>query len=114
MTTSHIFSNFASGDGANIQPVGGLLYYLLPVPPGYWLPNSECVANREPCPTWDIQCLATPCSTTSGTEGNSWTPTNCMAPLVVQPCDWKTAACAAEEETCLLGKKVFFVPFFPR
>ena len=43
--------------GANVQPEGGALYYSLPTPPGYWLPNSDCVANRQPC---GQSMLATP------------------------------------------------------
>ena len=98
---------------ANIHPTGGLLYYRLPTPPGYWLPNSDCVANREPCERWNSACKSASCSTTSGTAPN-WTPENCKSPLVVQPCDWQTEACANQDhKTCLLGKKIFFVPYRP-
>ena len=113
MTTTLLHSNtLFNGEASNIEPVGGLLYYQLPTVPGYWLPNSDCVANREPCEQWNTACKSALCSSTSGTSANSWMPTNCKAPLNVQPCDWKTDACAAETSACLLGKKVYFVPYF--
>ena len=116
MTTTHIFDNTALTKGANIMPVAGLFYYKLPTPPGFWLPNSECVANREACPQGGAgnDCRATPCSTLSGTVDNEWTPTPCMAPVFVQSCVWQTAACTAgDAEGCLLGKKIYTVPFLP-
>ena len=113
MTTTIVRDNIAAA-GINIHPIGGFLYYQLPVPPGYWLPNSDCVANREPCETWNTACRNAPwCSLTSGSASNDWTPTPCKPPLVVQPCDWKTQACADQTDECLLGKKIFFVPFRP-
>ena len=92
--------------------MGGLWYYNLPTPPGYWLPNADCVANREACQSWE-PCHSLPCSTLAGTAANGWTPPPCKAPLVIQPCDWQIAACAQETQECPLGKKIYFVPFFP-
>ena len=98
-----------------MQVVGGTLYYALPTLAGYWLPNSDCVANREPCESWNSACKAAPCSTTAGSSSNSWIPTSCKAPLVIQPCDWQIPACESDPPgaDCPLGKKIFFVPYFP-
>ena len=116
LTRTLIYGN-AAPTGANIQPSGGLLYYALPVPAGHWLPNSDCVANRLPCdpgPPAGDACRNADCHLKSGSAPD-WTPTNCKAPIEIQPCDWKTAACTANPPTtdCLLGKKVMFVPYFP-
>ena len=96
------------GGANNIDLGSGHLYYRLPTPPGYWLPSLTCIAHREPCDEGASgdACRATPCSTTSGTAANGWTPSNCKAPLPVQPCEWQTAACSAELPGCLLGHSV--------
>ena len=117
LTTTRIYDNTAP-TGANINPTGGILYYALPTVPGSWLPNSDCVANRLPCESWNTACKTAGCSLKAGTSTDSptpWTPTNCKAPINIQPCDWQTDACAASPPTadCLLGKKIFFVPYFP-
>ena len=122
LTTTRIYDNIAP-TGANINPVGGILYYALPTVPGSWLPNSDCVANRLPCEVWNTNCKSAGCSLKAGakddTDANGlptpWTPPDCKPPINIQPCDWKTAACAANPPTadCLLGKKVFFVPYLP-
>lgn len=96
------------GGANNIDLGSGHLYYRLPTPPGYWLPSITCIAHREPCDKGASgdACRATPCSTTSGTAANGWTPSNCKAPLPVQPCEWQTAACSDESPGCLLGHLV--------
>jgi len=109
MSTTLLWNNTAP-IGANINVTAGLLYYARPTPPGYWLPTTDCVANRKPC----SQCKSVSCSTTSGTAENNWTPHPCMAPLAIQPCDWKTDACAEQNaDKCLLGKKIYIVPYRP-
>ena len=115
MSRTLVSGNIARS-GSNISPVAGLTYYTLPTPPGYWLPNSDCVANRGPCPMSGPgfeHCDAALCSVTSGTASNSWTPTHCPAPVFIQPCEWQNDACATGSDECLLGKKVFFVAYFP-
>jgi hypothetical protein len=93
LTTTLITGNTAPlGMGANVQPLGGVLNYLLPTPPGHWLPNADCVANREGCQDWDDDCHTTreACTLVSGTTANSWQPTvtvgtttkQCAAPMV--------------------------------
>ena len=91
MTATLVERNTA-GTGANVDAEAGLLYYLLPTPPGYWLPNSDCTANRVACPAGPSgdACRAANCSTTSGAAASGWTPTHCQPPLVVQLCDWQT------------------------
>ena len=109
MTSTLVYSN----NDTNVNPAGGVIYYALPAPPGYWLPNSECLVNRLPCNTGapGDACRAAPCSTTAGTSANSWTPSPCKAPSFIQTCEWQTDACAATPPTaaCLLGKKIFTV-----
>ena len=51
LSTTLIHGNAASeGGGANLNLRAGLLYYRLPAPPGYWLPNAFCQVYREACP----------------------------------------------------------------
>ena len=110
-----IHDNTAALVGANVHPAtGGVLYYRLPTPPGYWLPNANCVANREPCNS-DEDCGKSPlketCQLTSGTAP-SWTPPDCKPPLVIQVCDWQTTACANKDASrCLLGQMVYLSLF---
>ena len=113
LTRTLIYGN-AAPTGANIQPSGGVLYYALPVPAGHWLPNSDCVANRLPCGESDYPCKnEKDCNLRSGNDTNAWRPGDCEEPIAIQPCDWKTPACAANTNDCLLGKKVMFVPYIP-
>jgi hypothetical protein len=76
LTTTLITGNHAP-TGANVNPIGGLLYYALPTVAGHWLPNADCVANREGCQSWDDDCHTTrkACTLVSGTTANSWQPT---------------------------------------
>ena len=119
MSTTLIEGNVDEWDPArnNIEIMGGLVYYLLPTPPGYWLPNSECVVNRGPCPSGSsgdaCRKSAPVCSVTSGTADNGWTPSGCQPPVVPQPCDFKTDAGANGTSSCLLGKKVYLLPLRP-
>ena len=81
----------------------------------YRLPNSNCIANREGCDYLDYACQATQASCTllSGTSENDWTPNGCQPPVVVQPCDWQTTACASGGSDCLLGANIYLVPYVP-
>ena len=117
--TNVIVHNNTAPTGASMQPVAGLLYYALPTPPGHWLPNADCVANREGCQSWEA-CSRSPqkeiCATTSGTATDSpspWTPPNCKKPIFIQPCAWQIPACADQADACLLGKNIYFTPYFP-
>ena len=117
--TNVIVHNNTAPTGASMQPVAGLLYYALPTPPGHWLPNADCVANREGCRSWEA-CSRSPqkeiCATTSGTATDSpspWTPPNCKKPIFIQPCAWQIPACADQADACLLGKNIYFTPYFP-
>ena len=104
------------GNVTNILPEAGQLYYKLPTPPGYWLPNSKCFANREPCSSNDNECkdAFSMCLTISGTESNSWAPHPCSMPTFVQVCEWQTDACANEDaDACLLGKQIYLLPRVP-
>jgi hypothetical protein len=117
MTTTLVHGNIAAAGGANVMPVGGELYYKLPTTAGYWLPNADCVVNRAPCESWNQDCLDASCNTRAGSHPN-WTPTNCKAPTFIQPCNWQVDECDEgsslyDADKCLLGKKVYFTPYFP-
>jgi hypothetical protein len=47
--STSFFENSAAGVGNNVQLQGATVYYTFPVPPGHWLPNSECRVYRTPC-----------------------------------------------------------------
>ena len=119
--TATLIRDNSAPTGANVQPAGGILYYALPTPAGYWLPNADCVASRLPCVRGDVNCTTAVASGICATAGtstdspNAWTPSNCMPPLAFQTCEWQTAACAANPPTadCLLGKKLYFAPYLP-
>lgn len=122
MSTTLIHGNTATeGMGANLNPQAGLLYYSLPTPPGYWLPNAFCQVYRQACPTNDPgdKCKDSreACALRSGNHANSYQPTvdghQCQKPLFNQPCDWNVSACEEETDACLLGKSVYFVPYAP-
>ena len=97
MTQTLITGNAASNGGASIQFVAGIVYYALPAAPGHWLPNSECIANREACLVGDQTCLNAyaQCAVTSGDASNNWTPSGCNPPIFIQTCEWQTDACGA-------------------
>lgn len=75
------FSNRTSLDAntpSNYRLDGGLVSYLLPAPPGTWLPNADCSVAREPCPVniltglaLDASCAASSraCSVTADEGG---------------------------------------------
>ena len=101
--------------GSNIFPQGGIVYYKLPGPPGYYLPNAECKVFREPCaanapqtcshPDYRAICEINadvagvtptlPCPTTREApqaiaDNVTCTGTfTCTARTFIQPCDWQ-------------------------
>lgn len=122
-------SNVApAGSGANVLPKGGILYYALPTVPGHWLPNANCIVNREACgPEQECATTREKCALTAGSgppvidPGNGWRPTvtvgsdtwQCQPPINIQPCDWKTSACSSGTADCLLGRAIYFTPYAP-
>ena len=77
----------------------GQAYYRLPLEPGFWLPNAECLVNREPTtcnpgPSEDnCRADAISCTMLVGDSSNSYRPrapfgATCEAPTLVQQCDW--------------------------
>ncbi len=134
LTTTLVQGNHAP-IGANIWLITGTLSYRLPTVAGYWLPNAMCVVNREGCGTTDQPCQDTrvACSLASGNMSNSWRPSvpynahteeagelqpggmfRCKPPILIQPCDWNTSACAnGDPDACLLGESIFVAPFLP-
>ena len=74
--------------GKNVQPVSGILLYLLPVPAGHWLPNADCVVNRIGCPLGDKLCSDTraACSLTAGQVASGRTAHHARRTLARPPC----------------------------
>ena len=56
--SSSVFNNTAITEGSNVFPAGGSTMFALPGPPGTWLPNSRCIANRQSCSSSDFGCQA--------------------------------------------------------
>ena len=56
-------NNYATGRGVNILVrEGGSATYVLPAPPGHWVPATVCEVWREACDTWDSSCQNTEAS----------------------------------------------------
>lgn len=117
-----IFNNTAFGGAANLYPASGSIYYLLPAPPGHWLPNGQCRVYREPCdlgPSYVCQASLDACSfaADNGTSTALVPASNCTGQYssycsgvvqctprtFVQPCDW-------QEHPELLGKRIYALP----
>jgi hypothetical protein len=110
------FDNSAAGVGNNVQVQGGTVYYTFPVPPGHWLPNSECRVYRRPCPSGSEgeaclasfdKCSLVPDSSTSSDHTHQTAsiprsdctgphtsrcgdPQPCSPRSFIQPCDWNS------------------------
>ena len=97
---------------------GSLMNYVLPVPPGHWVPAIECKVYRKLCPRQPCQatgcpqipCLSdeaplnTTCMTNTTDNVDSCSPSgSCQPPTANQPCDWRTSP-------DLVGKMVYVLP----
>ena len=49
LTNTHVHDNLASLGGSNLY-LAGVTTYMLPAPPGYWVPATKCEVWRKPCP----------------------------------------------------------------
>ena len=88
---------------SNIQVKSGLVSYILPAPPGSWVPASECLVYREACPTEPAdraqacdrvyrECMSL-LDSINMTDGSSTRAiaadgTECQPATLSQPCDW--------------------------
>ena len=103
----------STGAGSQLQIIGGAVSVALPVLPGHWLPNAECLVYRHACPLSDgkpepacvnarHECSLSPIRDKHVlTDGG-----DCPESTFVQPCDW-------EGEPSLLGQRLFTVPLLP-
>ena len=62
LMTSRLSNNTAPS-GANLYlAAGSTTTYVLPTPPGHWVPATVCEVWREACDTWDSSCQNTEAS----------------------------------------------------
>ena len=69
LTTSRLWGNteevWGNTGGANLNlylDAGSTTTYVLPAPPGHWVPATVCEVWREACDTWDSSCQNTEAS----------------------------------------------------
>lgn len=111
LTTSRVFGNIAA-IGANLQAGSGNVYYRLPTPAGYWVPNGRCLVYRKVCQDRDEVCARNrdECSKTLDTPEN--TPAElpssyiCQPVTRNQPCDW-------DQSPELLNQAIYTFPALP-
>ena len=110
MATSTLMDNRASTEGANLYlDAGSTTTYVLPAPPGYWVPATRCEVWRKACDRGDTACedAATSCKTnhTDNVDScNSESSAGSCAPTTFnQPCDWQNSP-------ALLGETVYVLP----
>jgi len=105
-------ANRATEKGANLYlSAGTTTTYVLPAPPGYWVPATKCEVWREACPSSDSACRAA----AEGCKGNltdnvdsciDASSSSCQPTTFNQPCDWRS-------NPTLLGKTVYVLPLGP-
>ena len=115
--SNSLFTLNQAREGANLYSELDISY-VMPAPPGFWLPNTKCTARRAQC--WqNITCEAIyeACELVSGTAANGYRPLvnthRCEAPENVQLCDWQSPECETQTEGCDLGKHLYFQPQGP-
>ena len=106
-------ANRADAEGANLYfGVGSTTTYVLPAPPGYWVPAAKCEVWREDhqcCSLTSPACIACQavaagCKTNPTDNVNSCNPSGSCTPITFnQPCDW-------QNNPALLGKTVYVLP----
>ena len=89
---------------------GSTTTYVLPAPPGHWVPAARCEVWREACPTTPyadkIACeqAEESCSTDTTDNIDTCNPSGSCKPATAnQPCDWRTSP-------DLIGKTVYVLP----
>ena len=119
MKASRLKANRANTEGANLYlSAGSTTAYLLPAPPGYWVPAIRCEIWREACPCVSATAECDACKSTvasckmdatnnigncnSATDSASSTG-SCQSTTPNQPCDWR-------KNPALLGETVYVLP----
>ena len=120
METSRLKANRANKTGANLYlSAGSTTTYVLPAPPGYWVPAIKCEVWREACPcghgSESKDCTAckrnaASCkmNATNNVDNcnnaiNSSSIGSCESTTFNQPCDWR-------KNPDMLGKTVYVLP----
>jgi len=101
ITSSHIRAGMQLAAGSTTT-------YVLPAPPGHWVPAARCEVWREACGEWReaSACLAaaTNCSTNTTNNVDTCSKSGSCNPATAnQPCDWRTSP-------ELIGKTVYVLP----
>jgi hypothetical protein len=94
--------------GRTIYGEGGTPTYILPTPPGSWLPAQQCQIYREGCQLYDTacenaaaECATIPLSTATAASGQA-----CESITFSQPCDWSNLP-------ALVGEHIYPLPLGP-
>jgi hypothetical protein len=108
-----LHGNTAGSIGGTLYVSGGSLSYILPTPPGHWMPNARCVIFRTGCPYGEntvrqARCLAHRADCELQLEGNSsWL---CPPLSFTQPCNWDDSSGG---DVTLLGRHLYQLPSLP-
>ena len=111
ISTSLLKGNLAPQGASLHLQAGTTISYVLPAPPGHWVPATTCEVWREACPQGDDDCkdAAASCAmnhtanvdncqqasgSASGNEGSG-----CMPATFNQPCSWQAAPLRAPSAT---------------
>ena len=106
--TSGSLSIISSRIRAGLE-LAGTTIYVLPAPPGHWVPAARCEVWREACGQYDIAlaCKAAAvasCSTDTTNNVDTCSPSGSCKPATAnQPCDWRTSP-------DLIDKTVYVLP----
>jgi hypothetical protein len=112
MTTSRLEANRGFVQGANLYlGAGSTTTYVLPAPPGYWVPATRCEVWREACPSSDRACQAAAESCKDNLVDNvdncnRSSSSSCQPTTFNQPCDWRN-------NPALFDKTVYVLPLGP-
>ena len=91
-----------------VLAAGSTTIYVLPSPPGHWVPAAKCEVWREACgdKSTEFACraAAASCSTDTTNNVDTCSPSGSCKPTTInQPCDWRTSP-------DLVGKTVYVLP----
>ena len=108
MASSRLKANLADAEGANLYlGTGSTTTYVLPAPPGYWVPATKCEVLREACGGNDDVCKAAAArckiNLVDNVDNCNVTSSSCQPTTFNQPCDWRNSP-------ALLGETVYVLP----
>ena len=113
MATSKLEDNRATAEATNLYlDAGSTTTYVLPAPPGFWVPATKCEVWREACGQGrspaEVACRAAAESCKGNLTDNvdsrkNVTSGSCQPTTFNQPCDWRN-------NPALLGETVYVLP----